>query len=113
MPKATSRASTDSILDYLVSAEANEPDVWLQDDYRIAWITVQRASRGERSPHVSATYAVVGLHPDKVWPAIVARRKALLGAEYYKFFPTAGQRLPPKKPVQSVRLGKEPSHRAA
>lgn len=114
MPKATSRASTASILDYLAWAEANEPDVWLQDDYRIAWITVLRASRGERSPHVSATYAVLGLHPDKVRAAIEARRKALLGAYYQKFFPAAAeQRLPPKKPAQSVTLGKEPSRRAA
>lgn len=113
MLKATSRASTDSILDYLAWTEANEPDVWLQDDYRIAWITVLRASRGERSPHVSATYAVLGLHPDKVSPAIVERRKALLGADYSKFFPAAEQRLPPKKLAQSVRHSGRPMRRAA
>lgn len=103
------------ILARLERVEWEEPNPNFQDDYRIAWITVLRASRGERIPHVSATYAVLGLHPDKVWPAIVARRKALLGSEYYKFFPAAEQRLPPKKPAQSVRLGapEAPSRRAA
>lgn len=89
--------STDRILEYLVWAEANEPDVWLRDDYRIAWITLLRASRGESIPHVTATYAVLGLHPNKVWPAILAHRKALLGTEIW------GTSSPPKKPVESVR----------
>jgi hypothetical protein len=81
------------ILCRLEQAETREPNPHLQDDYRIAWITVLRAARGESIPHVSATYAVLGLHPDKVGPAIEARRRALLGIES----------LPAKKPVQSVR----------
>jgi hypothetical protein len=70
---------TFAILDYLASAELREDDVWLRDDVRIAWITVLNASQGSPIPHVAATYAVLGLHPDKVWPAILARREALLG----------------------------------
>ena len=58
------------------------------------------ASRGNPQPHVEATYRVLGLHPDKVWPAIVAQRKALLGTEYEKIWPE----LAPKKPVRSVTL---------
>ena len=87
------------ILTRLEDAENHEVNPHLQDDYRISWITVLRASRGERIPHVSATYEVLGLHPDKVWPAILARRKALLGPLYEAFY---GVSLPPKKPVESV-----------
>jgi hypothetical protein len=68
-----------SILDYLASAELREEDVWLRDDIRIAWVTVLNASQGSQSPHIEASYRVLGLHPDKVWPAILARREALLG----------------------------------
>ena len=88
------------ILCSLESAEAHEPNAHFQDDYRIAWLTVLRASQGLRQPHVAATYAVLGLHPDKVWLAIVERRKALLGVLYEEFF---GGKLPPRKPVESVR----------
>jgi len=96
---------TRRILSRLELAEGREPDPWFQDDYRIAWITVLRAARGEPIPQVSATYEVLGLHPDRVWPAIIERRKLLLGAEYEEFF---GVSLPPKKPIQSVRiLGRE------
>ena len=88
------------VLSQLKTAEAHESNPHFQDDIRIAWITVLRAWRGEQMPHVSATYAVLGLHPDKVWPAIVARRKWRLGSQYEEFF---GVELPPKKPAASVR----------
>jgi len=88
------------ILSRLEAAEAREVDPHFRDDIRIAWITVLRASRGEPSPHVSATYTVLGLHPDRVWPAIIERRRALLGWRYEAF---VGVELPPKKPSQSVR----------
>lgn len=78
------------ILARLETAEAREPNPHFQDDYRIAWITVLRADRGERIPHVSATYAVLGLHPNKVFrpgddraqeaPARIALRR--LGREF-------------------------------
>lgn len=97
---------TERILLRLERAERHEPNPHLQADYRIAWITVLRASRGELLPHVSATYEVLGLHPDKVWPAILERRKALLGPLYEEFF---GERAPvaspPKKPPRSARVG--------
>ena len=76
----------------------HEPDPWYQDDYRIAWITVLNAARGDTIPHISATYTVLGLHPDRVWPAIVERRKALLGSYYRSWWG-----LPPKKSPHSVR----------
>ena len=90
------------MLDQLAAAELSEVNPHLRDDYRIAWITVRFAARSYASPHVAATYAVLGLHPEKVWPAIVEQRKALLGRWYEAFFPSAESSLPPKKPVQSV-----------
>lgn len=97
---------TQRVLYRLERAEIREINPHFQDDYRISWITVLYASRGEREPHVAATYAVLGLHPDKVWPAILERAKSMLGSDYDKFFPmdTASS---PKKPVQSVRPGKD------
>jgi hypothetical protein len=89
------------ILFHLERAEEHEPNPHFQDDYRIAWITVLKAASGVTDPHVQATRAVLGLHPDKVWPAIEARRHAKLGAEYNKFFGTGSS---PKKPVQSARF---------
>jgi hypothetical protein len=82
------------ILSRLARAEWREVNPHFQADYRIAWITVLRAARGELWPHVTATYAVLGLHPEKVWPAILARRRALLGHK-------SAEGLPPKKPARS------------
>lgn len=97
------------ILAYLADAEEREINPHFQDDWRIAWITVLRASEGLLQPHVAATYTVLGLHPNRVWPAIVAHRKALLGSYWNaddakwagEDFAEASS---PKKPVESVRL---------
>lgn len=97
----------------LWSAEVREVNPHYQADIRIAWITVLLASRGELEPSVSATYAVLGKHPRDVWPAILARRHALLGRDYPLFYDAAGNWKPepladpwagqsPRKPVQSV-----------
>lgn len=100
MPLAQSLSAR--VLSRLISAEAQEPDPWLRDDLQIAKLTVLYAASGEAvlcSPHVMASYAVLGLHPAKVWPAIEARRKAL-----GPLWVVAGA---PKKPAQSVRLGEQ------
>ncbi len=89
------------VLSQLEDAERREINPHFQADIRIAWITVLGAARGELGAHRSATYAVLGLHPEKVWPAIVARRKSQLGSLYESFH---GVQLPPKKPAQSVRV---------
>jgi hypothetical protein len=89
---------TRRILSRLASAQALEPDPWMRDDLEIAHRTTLYAARGDAvgcAPHVLASYEVLGLHPDKVWPAIVARRIALGHWE----ISTA-----PKKPAQSVKL---------
>jgi hypothetical protein len=85
---------TDRILACLIQAEAHENDPWLRDDIRQSFITLSLAENGDPQPFVSASYRMYGLHPDKLWPAIIARREALLGREYNS----------PKKPVQSVRV---------
>jgi hypothetical protein len=87
------------IMDYLAEAERHTPDPWLRDDIRIAWITCLFAGRGYEVPDVIATYQVLGIHPDKVWPSILARRENIIGRK-----PEA------KKPVQSVP---KPLRRAA
>lgn len=98
-PRDASLELAGRVLLRLEEAEKKELDPWMRDDIRIAWITVFHASQGHSQPHVVATYRVLGIHPDKVWPAIVARREAMLGAEYGNFFPASS----PKKPCASVR----------
>jgi hypothetical protein len=88
--KEQAAVRVESVLAYLERAEFKEIDPWVRDDLRIAWITVLLASRGEAIPHITASYRVLGLHPEKVWPAILARRAALLG------------RAPRKKPSARV-----------
>lgn len=105
------------VLVRLQSAESKESNPHFRDDYRIAWITTMLAARGNPIAHVEATYRVLGLHPDKVWSAHVAMRKAKLGALYHEFFPeraslrSSVSSLPPKKPAQSVALTEEPQRR--
>src|SRR5579863_9356899 len=89
------------ILSRLASAEAQEIDPWLRDDIRIARLTVAHAARGDAvkcSPHVLASYEVLGLHPDRVGPAIQARIEALGSPPFEE---VCGA---PKKPPQSVKL---------
>jgi hypothetical protein len=87
------------VLARLEAAELHEVNPHYRDDYRIAWITVRFASRNYAEPHVAATYAVLGLHPDQVWNAIREERKTKLGRLYEEFF---GESLPPKKPAQAA-----------
>jgi hypothetical protein len=91
------------ILHYLECAEAREPDVWLRDDYRIAWLTILYAARGRPQPFVLATYQVLGIHPDRLLAAIEARRRVVLGSLYK---PQVISAVSPKKPSTSVSLRK-------
>lgn len=110
MPSASSPHLVRRILDQLEAAEAHELNPHLQCDYRIAWITVLNAAAGNPQPNVAATYAVLGLHPDKVWPAIIARRQGQCGPLYEAFW---GVELPPKKPPQSAKVDRRIEKRAA
>ncbi len=85
------------ILAQLALAESREPDPHFQTDYRIGWIAIYTADVKREfdcgwDAFVSASYRVLGLHPDKVWSAMVRNREAWLGPGY------------PKKPLQSVRI---------
>lgn len=100
MARARGGSLVARILQRLQQAEFAEIDPHLRDDLRIAWITVLYAWRGSACPDIAATYAVLGLHPDKVWPAIIARRQAQLGDCYEAFYPN--ENLPPKKPAARV-----------
>lgn len=102
------------VLKRLWRAEVSESNPHFQTDYRIAWITTLLASRGDPAPYVAATMTVLGLHPAKIWPARIARRKALLGRDYSLFYDAEGNWIPepladpwrgesPRKPVQSVK----------
>ena len=94
MPASVSSLSR-RVLSRLIDAEAQELNPWLRDDLRIARLTVAYAARGEAvlcSPDVLASYMVLGLHPQKVWPAIQARSIAL--------GPVCDV---PKKPPQAVK----------
>jgi len=92
---------TRRVLSRLECAELSELNPHLRDDLRIAWIVTLYAAEGNPQPLVSASYRVLGMHPDKVWPWIVAWRKAKLGPLYEEFW---GVELPPKKPLQSERF---------
>ena len=105
MSSAPESALVQRVLSRLERAEWHEPSPHLQADYRIAWITVLRASRGESAAHVSASYAVLGLHPEKVWPAILERRKALLGPLHENFY---GDLAVARKPARSERSATSP-----
>ena len=100
MPKASPSPIVERILDRLADAERHESNPHFRDDYRIAWITVLKASRDELSPYFWATYAVLKTSPEMVWPMIEAGRAVKLGNLYEEFFGAASS---PKKPVQSER----------
>lgn len=91
----------DRVVVRLVEAEAKESDAWYRDDYRIARVTMGLVRTGSPIPYIEATYTVLGIHPDQVWPRIVARRGAMLGAEYSNLF---GGISSPRKPARSVML---------
>lgn len=96
---------SERVLTRLAQAEVCEPNPHYRDDIQIAKLTVLYAANGEAvrcSPLVLASYQVLGLHPDKVWPAIEQRRLAL-GVEEF-----LGWNLPPKKPpVPAVGLSQQ------
>ena len=106
---------TERVLLHLEQAEQKETDPWLRDDIRIAWITARWSQHGipswslhgYASPHVAATWQVLKCHPDEVFSRLTARRKAMLGTEYAKFFPADVSS--PKKPCVSVGLRRNQS----
>jgi hypothetical protein len=95
------------VLSRLAVATANELDLWLRDDVKIAHRTVLHAAYGDAvlcSPDVLSSYEILGIHPEKVWPAIQARSDAL--------GPLDVAEAPPKKAAQSAKLWPEETNEA-
>jgi hypothetical protein len=96
---------SERVLYRLAQAESRESDVWLRDDYRIAWLTVLYASEertwglddeGESfGPWEFAFVSYLGKSHKKLIPYFVARseRHRLLDVPDYD--PTLDKRFPP------------------
>lgn len=82
---------SERVLVRLAAAEQAEPDVWLRDDLRIAWLAVLYSANNRPTPWDWAFNRVIGGHPSKVIPQLVARldKHAAMG-------------LPPKKSAAST-----------
>jgi hypothetical protein len=98
------RCPIDRLLARLVQAEAHEDNLFYKQDYRQAAIVVSLADRGNPEPFVASSYACYGIHPDKLWPKLLAKRRAALGPEYSRWYDAAGNLRPdaPKKRSKSV-----------
>lgn len=90
------------VLSRLSQFEKAEENVSLRTDIRQASITISLAERGEHEPVIAARYRIRGLHPDAVFPAIMAMRRAKLGNEFSDWFDQAGNLkpdVPSTKPI--------------
>jgi hypothetical protein len=77
------RTRSERVLARLIQAEAHEAEASYRDDIRIAWLTVLHCQRGDAvqcTPHVLATYEVLGCHPEQVYAKTILRRVAMFGA---------------------------------
>jgi hypothetical protein len=90
------------ILARLIQSEAHEASPHFRDDYRQSFIALTLALEGSPIPFIEASYRMYGLHPDKVWPAMVARRAALIGRPAQ--FPSSDKKQ--SEPSEFVRLGR-------
>lgn len=82
------------VLVRLAQAESTEPDVWLRDDIRIAWITVLNCANHKPTPWEWAFNTVIGGHPSKVIPQLVERVRKHAEMDLAA--------LPPKRPSVSA-----------
>lgn len=71
-----------AVLDYLLWARDAEEHPWFRTDYQIAFRTCLNVGQGCPKPFVVASRETLGLHPDKIWPALVARSRWLLGNRF-------------------------------
>jgi hypothetical protein len=74
---------SERVLARLQQIEAHEAEASYRDDIRIAWLTVLHCQRGDAvqcTPHVLATYEVLGCHPEQVYAKTILRRVAMFGA---------------------------------
>jgi hypothetical protein len=102
---------SDRLVDYLQEAAIAECNVHFRADYQIATLIVLHCKRGDAvkcSPHVLATYELLGCHPDQVWLNIVKRRKAILRDEYTYWYDAAGNPRNSISDYDPVRIPKKP-----
>jgi len=71
-----------AVMDYLLWARDSEEDKWFADDYQIAFRTCLNLGKERPYPFATACRETLGLHPDKVWPSIVERRRWLMGKAF-------------------------------
>jgi hypothetical protein len=105
------------ILVRVEESEKRESDPWLRDDLRQSWISLSTYWRGQFptfwEAFVDASYRMYGLHPDAVWPSIMAKRQAKLGSLYsvvhqpndLSQVEDSSVGLPPKKPMGRAKMG--------
>jgi len=65
----TVRAAQLRVLGYLTKAESREPDVWHQQDYRVAQIVLCLADEGKANPYSKAFFQLFGrnAHTVRFW----------------------------------------------
>lgn len=106
-----------AIVEYLLSARDCEEHAWFRDDYQIALRTCLNLGNGVAKPFVVACRETLGLHPDKIWPAMVERQRWLLrgafreGVDDVTWHPSAelvaaweARQVPRKKPCRRVEF---------
>ena len=106
MARISRRAMRDRVVEYLRQAAEQPENIGFWDDYCIAWMTVAKAARGERSPHFWATYEHLGTAPEQIWAMTMAERRNKLGKHFSTWFDQAGNRKPdvPKIPASSEKV---------
>ncbi len=109
------RAESWGILAYLAEIECKEPDAWLRDDIRVAWLCVLHASKGVENPWGYAFWWYYGKTYPKALLAWAERdrenqrqleRSAAMVREQELY--TSAQKIvssPPKKSPASVKRG--------
>lgn len=80
------------VLSRLAEAETREPDAWLRDDYRIAWLTVLHCAEGIADPWRFAFWKYLGKTPEKLIPLFVERRENHRAMEIPDYDPTLRRR---------------------
>ena len=83
------------VLARLVYMESHERDVWLREDYRLAWQTVLHAARGHVDPSGFSFWMKYGI----VRAKYLAQRTVL-----DELTPPLRLELPPKKPAGRVSI---------
>ena len=69
----SSRRWSERVLVRLFEAEYKEPDAWLKDDYRIAWLTVLHCSEGIEQPWEYAVWKYLGITYQKFQKVMAER----------------------------------------